>query len=114
MKDLSVCLLLLDDACTHRLPPARVGHGYCAHISLPEGKIVSARARILPAGSGLRVVSERGGDTLHLMVKGVAAVRGQVKVSLLLQTEICPCEVLHEFWLLSQEPASQSKRQKAA
>ena len=25
MKDLSVCLLLLDDACTHRLPPARVG-----------------------------------------------------------------------------------------
>ena len=36
------------------------------------------------------------------MVKGVAAVRGQVKVSLLLQTEICPCEVLHEFWLLSQ------------
>ena len=102
MKDLSVCLLLLDDACTHRLPPARVGHGYCAHISLPEGKIVSARARILPAGSGLRVVSERGGDTLHLMVKGVAAVRGQVKVSLLLQTEICPCKVLHEFWLLSQ------------
>ena len=63
---------------------------------------MSARARILPAGSGLRVVSERGGDTLHLMVKGVAAVRGQVKVSLLLQTEICPCEVLHEFWLLSQ------------
>ena len=102
MKDLSVCLLLLDDACTHRLPPARVGHGYCAHISLPEGEIVSARARVLPAGSGLRVVSERGGDTLHLMVKGVAAARGQVKVSLLLQTEICPCEVLHEFWLLSQ------------
>ena len=99
MKDLSVCLLLLDDACTHRLPPARVGNGYCAHISLPEGKIVSARARILPAGSGLRVVSERGGDTLHLMVKGIAALRGLVAISLLIQTDICPCEVLHEFWL---------------
>lgn len=100
MKDLSVCLLLLDDACAHRLPPARVGHGYCAHISLPEGKIISARARVSPAGCGLRVVSERGGETLHLMVKGIAAVRGQVAISLLLQTDICPCEVLHEFWLV--------------
>lgn len=102
MKDLSVCLLLLDDACAHRLPPARVGQGYCAHIGLPEGKIISARAQILPAGSGLRVVSERGSDTLHLMVKGIAAVRGQLKVSLLIQTDICPCEVLHEFWLAAE------------
>ena len=102
MKDLSVCLLLLDDACAHRLPPARVGQGYCAHIWLPEGKIISARAQILPAGSGLRVVSERGSDTLHLMVKGIAAVRGQLKVSLLIQTDICPCEVLHEFWLAAE------------
>ena len=102
MKDLSVCLLLLDDACAHRLPTARVGHGYCAHISLPEGKIISARARILPAGSGLRVVSEHGGDALHLMVKGIAAVRGQLKVSLLIQTDICPCEVLHEFWVAAE------------
>ena len=102
MKDLSVCLLLLDDACAHRLPPARVGQGYCAHIGLPEGKIISARAQILPAGSGLRVVSERGSDRLHLMVKGIAAVRGQMKVSLLIQTDICPCEVLHEFWLAAE------------
>lgn len=102
MKDLSVCLLLLDDACAHRLPPARVGQGYCAHIGLPEGKIISVRAQILPAGSGLRVVSERGSDTLHLMVKGIAAVRGQMKVSLLIQTDICPCEVLHEFWLAAE------------
>lgn len=99
MNDLSVCLLLLDAACAHNLPPARAGHGYCAHIHLPEGKIISARARISPAGSGLRVVSEREADSLHLMVKGIAALRGLVAISLLIQTDVCPCEVLHEFWL---------------
>ena len=67
MKDLSVCLLLLDDACTHRLPPARVGHGYCAHISLPEGTKLPLQALVrlnerwgrqigpVPEGAGYRI-----------------------------------------------------------